>query len=65
MAAAMNQGGRQRRGCRIYFCRELQAMRCCADCHLWQSCLERCLNWPSRCRCVSQPKPATPEDGKQ
>lgn len=27
---------------------------CCADCWQRAVCLERCLNWPSRCGCVGK-----------
>lgn len=47
---------KQDRRCKIYVCRETGQPLCCADCRLWASCLERCLNWPSRCRCSVRDK---------
>ena len=35
-------------------CREMGRYICCADCWQRPACLERCLNWPSRCGCVGK-----------
>lgn len=45
--------GRQRT-CLIHVCREIGRSLCCADCWMRDACLDRCLNWPSRCRCVGK-----------
>lgn len=47
---------RRERRCRIYVCREMGRALCCADCRQQLSCLERCLNWPTRCRCSVRDK---------
>lgn len=49
----MNRPKRQR-SCLIYFCREMDRALCCADCWQRDACLDRCLNWPSRCGCVGK-----------
>lgn len=38
--------------CRIYVCRAVGKALCCADCWMRDECPERCLNWPSRCKCT-------------
>ena len=42
------------RTCLIHDCREMGRPVCCADCWQRDACLDRCLNWPSRCRCVGR-----------
>lgn len=43
-----------KRICKIWFCRDMRKWLCCADCWMRDDCPDRCLNWPSRCRCVSK-----------
>ena len=51
----MSEGAvRSERRCRIWFCREAERALCCADCRERDACLERCLNWPSRCGCAAR-----------
>lgn len=42
------------RSCLIYQCGEMGRALCCADCWQRAACLDRCLNWPSRCGCVGK-----------
>ena len=44
---------KQARICRIYVCRAVGKALCCADCWMRDECPERCLNWPSRCKCAA------------
>lgn len=37
------------RYCKRFYCDERRDRYCCADCHLWRDCSNRCLNHPSRC----------------
>ena len=49
----MNRPKRQR-SCLIWLCRDMGRALCCADCWQRDACLDRCLNWPSRCGCVGK-----------
>lgn len=42
------------RTCLLFACREMGRYICCADCWQRPACLDRCLNWPSRCGCVGK-----------